>query len=187
MLIGSEAGAETQLAYMTTGAETSRPIGHHEFCQVLPAECAARSSVPVTVALDERLWGQLVHTNATVNAAIAPATDRELFGRDEVWSFPIGRGDCEDYVLLKRRMLIDAGWPASALLITVVRRSTGEGHAVLTVRTDRGDLILDNLSGQIALWSETEYTYLKRQSELDSGRWVAIDGGAGAPVLVVGR
>ena len=55
-----------------------------------------------------------------------------------------GYGDCEDYVLLKRKMLIDAGWPREALLITVVRDRKGEGHAVLTVKTDKGELVLDN-------------------------------------------
>ena len=36
------------------------------------------------------------------------------------------------------------GWPESKLLITVVRDENNEGHAVLTVRTDEGDFILDN-------------------------------------------
>lgn len=186
MLFGNNAAAQTQLAYMATGAATSQPIGHYEFCQALPAECAVRSPAPVTVALNEALWARLVQVNAAVNTSIAPTTDREMFGRDEVWSYPTTRGDCEDYVLLKRRMLIDAGWPPSALLITVVRKANGEGHAVLTVRTDRGDFVLDNLSGDIALWSAAPYTFLKRQSEFDSGRWVAIDGGMNAPIIMVG-
>src|SRR5690606_20992659 len=106
LFAGGGAQAQTQLAFMVTGAETSQPIGHYEFCLTMPAECAVRSSAPVTVALDERLWGQLVQVNAAVNTSVAPATDREMFGRDEVWSYPTARGDCEDYVLLKRRVLI---------------------------------------------------------------------------------
>ncbi len=47
-------------------------------------------------------------------------------------------------MLLKRRLLIRAGWPREALLITVVRDRKDEGHAVLTVKTDRGEFILDN-------------------------------------------
>jgi predicted transglutaminase-like cysteine proteinase len=96
-------------------------------------------------------------------------------------------GDCEDYVLLKRKLLAQAGWPLSALLITVVRKADGEGHAVLTVRTDRGDLILDNLAADIKVWNETPYLFVKRQSEQNTGRWVSIDDARGANVPIVGR
>ena len=72
-------------------------------------------------------------------------TDLEHWGVVEKWSYPEdGYGDCEDYVLLKRRMLMQSGWPREALLITVVRDRKGDGHAVLTVKTDKGEYILDN-------------------------------------------
>ncbi|MGV8840198.1 MAG: transglutaminase-like cysteine peptidase [Bauldia sp.] len=161
-------------AFMTVGAETSQPIGHHEFCEAHRSECVLRSPASGPVALTEALWAQLEQVNNLVNAAIAPASDQALFGRTEVWVYPATQGDCEDYVLLKRRILIENGWPVSALLITVVRKPDGEGHAVLTVRTDRGDLILDNLEGGIAVWSDTPYLYLKRQSDEYTGTWVAI-------------
>jgi predicted transglutaminase-like cysteine proteinase len=57
----------------------------------------------------------------------------------------------------------------------VVRQANGDGHAVLTVRTDRGDFILDNIQRRILLWTKTDYHYLKRQSELNAGRWVSIE------------
>jgi predicted transglutaminase-like cysteine proteinase len=80
------------------------------------------------------------------------------FGVIERWTYPdLGMGDCEDYVLLKRRKLMELGWPQSALLITVVRDENGEGHAILTVRTTRGDYILDN-----------------RQSGKDPRQWVSL-------------
>ncbi len=81
-----------------------------------------------------------------------------------------GKGDCEDYVLLKRRMLMQAGWPREALLITVVRDKKGDGHAVLTVKTDKGDFILDNQAENVLLWSETGYRFVKRQSQSDPER-----------------
>src|SRR5690606_9014923 len=146
---------------------------HHEFCVNDPRECR-RLSGPTEAVLDAARWSQLVAINDKVNRAIAPVSDLEVFGRPEVWSYPEQVGDCEDYALLKRRMLIQAGWPAGALLITVVRQANGDGHAVLTVRTDRGDLVLDNLQGEIRLWSETSYTFVKRQSERHSGQWVGI-------------
>ncbi len=98
-----------------------------------------------------------------------------LYGVPEFWTYPTTAGDCEDFVLLKRRDLIQKGWPPGALLITVVRQTNGDGHAVLTVATDRGDLVLDSLDPRIRLWSDTSYTYVKRQSEHDSGKWVAIE------------
>jgi len=170
-----EASAQTYGGpFMTVGAETSQPIGHHEFCETHRSECTLRSPASGPVVLTEALWAQLEAVNNLVNAAIAPASDQDLFGRAEVWVYPATEGDCEDYVLLKRRILIENGWPVSALLITVVRKPDGEGHAVLTVRTDRGDLILDNLEGAIAVWSDTPYLYLKRQSDENTGRWLAI-------------
>jgi predicted transglutaminase-like cysteine proteinase len=59
--------------------------------------------------------------------------------RDD-WAYPddMFRGDCNAYVLLKRKLLIAAGWPTSSVLITVVYTADGEGHAVLTVRTGAG-------------------------------------------------
>jgi predicted transglutaminase-like cysteine proteinase len=77
-------------------------------------------------------------------------------------------------VLLKRRMLIERGWPESTLLITVVRDENGEGHAVLTARTDAGDLVLDNKRQQIVRWVDTPYTYVKQQTEGNPLVWASL-------------
>lgn len=113
----------------------------------------------------------MVEANAHANYTIEPVTDIEFYGVEELWAYPASHGDCEDYVLLKRNILIQQGWPASSLLVTVVRQKSGDGHAVLTVRTDRGDYILDNLNDRIKTWNDTEYTYLKRISPKHSGWW----------------
>jgi predicted transglutaminase-like cysteine proteinase len=104
-----------------------------------------------------------------------PMTDQEIFGRDEVWAYPKDVGDCEDFALLKRKLLIEAGFSPADVLMTVVRKTDGEGHAVLTVRTSDGDYILDNLSPDVKLWSETSYRFLKRQASFNTGRWVTIE------------
>ena len=175
-LIASNAFAlDTTIAFMPMGRETSQPIGHYVFCQENPGECSVRSSQTDPVLLDDRSWDVLQQVNNAVNAAIRPATDQEIFGVDERWVYPTVWGDCEDFVLLKQRMLVENGWPVSSLLITVVLQPNGEGHAVLTVRTDRGDLVLDNLDPRIRVWNETEYLFVKRQSERNSGGWVSID------------
>jgi len=178
LVLGLVTGAVAQdhPAFMRVMGKTSQPVGHHELCSRMPIECneTTRNSDPVQLTV--KRWNQLIAINDNVNTAIEPVTDEELYGRQEYWTYPEdGRGDCEDFVMLKRRELIDSGWPAGALLITVVRQTNGEGHAVLTVRTDRGDLVLDNLEPRIKLWGETDYQFIKRQSDRNSGRWVAIE------------
>ena len=175
LFVDTTTAVDSTLAFMPTGRLTSQPIGHYEFCNELPSECSIRSATADPVLLDEAAWLALQMVNNDVNNTIMPATDREIFGVEERWVYPLLWGDCEDYVLLKRRMLAESGWPLSSLLITVVLQSNGEGHAVLTVRTDHGDLILDNLVSDIRVWNETNYLFVKRQSERDSGGWISID------------
>lgn len=168
------AAASAAPIYMSGGDRTTQPIGHYELCQQLPTECAQRSARAAPVELTRTLWKEVVSINNDVNEQIAPRTDQEMWGKEEVWSYPRGQGDCEDYVLEKRRRLMDLGVPAGNLLITVVRQRNGAGHAVLTMRTSLGDFVLDNLEGKVLDWTKTDYTYLKRQSERNSGVWVAV-------------
>ena len=163
----------THVAFVQTmSGNTSIPVGHAEFCKARPAECRANDRVIDAVPLTDGLWQQLQVVNASWNAAVTPVTDADLYQVAEFWTYPNGYGDCEDYALAKRRDLINAGWPASTLLMAVVKQKNGEGHAVLLVRTDRGDLVLDNQVGSIDLWSNTPYKFIKRQSQADAGKWV---------------
>ncbi|MEM8542131.1 MAG: transglutaminase-like cysteine peptidase, partial [Pseudomonadota bacterium] len=149
---------------MSTSGYTTQPIGHYEFCKEFPQECKRVGKNVAPHALTRASWKNIVDINNAVNIKIAPLTDMDIWGRIEVWSYPETVGDCEDYVLLKRHHLIKTGIHPSNLLVTVVKQRNGDGHAVLTVRTDRGDFILDNLEGAINEWRDTPYTYLKRQS-----------------------
>ena len=171
-LLGTTLAA--QAITMPTGGRTTQPIGHYEFCQRAPDECRVTGEAPPH-ALDRESWAAMVEVNNHYNTTVAPLTDMQIWGREELWSFPDEVGDCEDFVLAKRHRLKQMGFHPSNLLITVVRQPNGEGHAVLTVRTDRGDFILDNLVGEIADWRDTPYTYLKRQSTRHAGRWQDID------------
>ena len=170
---------------MMTGARTSQPIGHYEFCQTAPDECRATGARPAPLVLTSISWGALNRVNAQVNRTYRAMTDMDMWGKEEVWSYPVSSADCEDYVLEKRRRLIAAGIAAGNLLITVLRQQSGDGHAVLTVRTSRGDLILDNLDGKIRLWSDTNYIFLKRQSETNAGVWLSINSGRDPAVASV--
>jgi predicted transglutaminase-like cysteine proteinase len=175
LAIGNPAQAfdTTNVAFVqTVGGTTSIPVGHAEFCKSRPDECRANADPVAAVPLTEALWQQLLAVNAGINQHVVPVTDQELYQVAEFWTYPNGYGDCEDYALAKRRELIYAGWPASTLLMAVVKQANGEGHAVLMVRTDRGDLVLDNQVGSIDLWSQTPYKFIKRQSQANAGQWV---------------
>lgn len=172
--IAEAASPASTSPWMTTGERTSQPIGHYEFCERYPAECRVTARNSNVLKLTPEIWKEIVRVNASVNAKIAPMTDMEAWGREEYWEYPVTVGDCDDYMLLKRRELMALGLPANTLLFTVVRQPNGEGHAVLTVRTDRGDFILDNLDPRILAWNQTDYSYLKRQSTTNSGSWVSI-------------
>jgi predicted transglutaminase-like cysteine proteinase len=168
----SEASGVTS---MVTGGITSQPIGHHEFCKANPAECAIRVRDPGPLFIDDTVWTTIDRVNRAVNKAVTPMSDFDIYGKDEVWAYPVhGVGDCEDYVLEKRRLLADEGIALANLLITVLRKPDGEGHAVLTVRSDRGDFILDNLNDEMKPWYKTGYRFLKRQSSTHTGRWVSL-------------
>jgi predicted transglutaminase-like cysteine proteinase len=164
-------------ANMHIVGKANPPIGHYEFCQTYPGECSGSQVDTGPMALTEPLWKSILEVNYTVNSSITPLTDLEIYGVEERWAYPRSVGDCEDFALLKRKMLIDRGVSPADLLMTVVLQPNGEGHAVLTVRTDHGDFILDNMRNKVLLWSDTEYTYLKRQSSTQPARWVKLQDG----------
>ena len=160
--------------HMATGGITSQPIGHAYFCQQFPQECQVKSRRTSAPKLTKKRWSDLVSVNNSANQSVEPITDQDYYGVEEHWTYPKDFGDCEDYALLKRYMLLQRGWPESSLLITVVKQPNGDGHAVLTVRTDRADYILDNLETKVTRWNKTPYKYLKRQSTNHTGKWTSI-------------
>lgn len=168
--------APTNNLSMVTGAATSQPIGHYDFCQGHRNECGPNRNVSPAEMSDAK-WGMVRSVNSTVNSSITPMTDKEIYGKDEVWAYPTTAGDCEDFALLKRRILIQRGISPANLLLTVVRKPDGEGHAVLTLRTTSGDFVLDNLASNVKPWFDTPYSFIKRQSSANAGRWVTIENG----------
>jgi predicted transglutaminase-like cysteine proteinase len=183
--------AQSSFTPMTTAAlittDTLPPIGWVQFCGDEPKECNVPALGARAATLDDKRWKQLVRVNREVNDAIDPISDLEHWGTLEKWSFPTdGKGDCEDYVLEKRKRLVDAGWPRQSLLVTVVRDKKGDGHAVLTVKTDRGDFILDNQEAKVKAWTDTGYKFVKRQSEQHPNKWVSL-GGVDNAILTANR
>lgn len=165
---------EPRKQFATEYGKALPPIGFVRFCARSPVECEAPGGKPDRLAMSPERWNLLYQVNTYVNGKIAPVSDQDLYGEPEYWAYPTDAGDCEDYLLLKRRYLAGLGFPLDALLITVVLDEKNEGHAVLTVTTDQGDYILDNRRNEILRWSDLEYTFLKRQSSRDPRAWVAL-------------
>ena len=164
-----------QASYASVGDVARAPIGWIEMCVEYKGECDTKPSQPRDIVMTPKAWADMVKVNDWVNQTVKPLTDLDHWGVVERWNYPEdGYGDCEDYVLQKRKMLVDAGWPREALLITVVRDKRGDGHAVLTVKSDKGEFILDNQNEEIVLWTETGYRFVKRQSQYDVNVWVSL-------------
>ncbi len=166
------------------GDATSVPYGWVDFCNRYAGECDGPVLPAEDVALNARSYRDIDRINRAVNAGVAPVTDMEHWGVVDRWDYPLdGRGDCEDYALLKRKKLMQAGFPRQALLMTVVKDHAGEGHAILTVKTNRGDFVLDNMSDAVLPWDQTGYRFVKRQSQEDPNVWRSIGPGTSAPLF----
>ena len=141
------------------------PMSFKVFCAVNPAECQPGGAS--MIALDDGVLRLLGRVNARVNRAIRPRLDSPLL---QVWRVNPSVGDCKSYVVSKRHQLIENGLSPSALRIAYVKTRDGLGHAVLVVKTDQGDLTLDNLTGEIKLFREAGYRVVA-MSGADPRRW----------------
>jgi len=168
-------GQDYASPFMRVFGLTQPPYGFVSFCDRMPRACAQGPQEDQRFFATPARLAELDAINRAVNHEIEPVTDMELYGVTDYWTIPTTKGDCEDYVLLKRKLLMELGWPASALLITVVRDERGEGHAILTARTAQGDFILDNKTDEIKVWHRTRYDFVMRQSYLNPRVWMSLD------------
>ncbi len=175
-------GADSAAApFMRIYGQANPPYGFVQFCDSFPRECVSADSSDGRFDATPERFEELDAVNRYVNTVIEPVTDLDLYGVPEWWAIPklradgTGKGDCEDYAVLKRQILIKRGWPVNSLLMTVVRDEKGDGHAVLTARTAQGDFILDNKATDVRLWSKTPYKFIMRQSYLNAKVWMSLD------------
>lgn len=169
-------GAVTKAVYMPVGQQVLPPYGYVAFCLRDRHECEGGTDTPKNMPLTPDRWSQLNEVNDYVNRNIPQIEDIDNYGVQEWWAYPNERGgDCEDLALLKRKMLIERGWPQEDLLMTVVREWNGDGHAVLVVTTDKGEYVLDNKNWAIVSWADAPYTWIKRQSQKRPYIWVDLD------------
>ena len=165
----------TLSVFMKIHGPAQPPYGFVRFCQKNPNHCSATAHAQERFNATPEMLSELDEVNRTVNETVAPFTDQEIYGVTELWTLPLNKGDCEDYALLKRHILIERGWPPSALLMTVVRDEEGSGHAVLTARTRQGDFVLDNKIPDVRIWNATPYEFVMRQSFVNPKVWVSLD------------
>ena len=166
---------------------TAKPMmGWARFCQQHPTECLVDPTEPAIIELTAKDWQTLNRVNQQVNAAIKAKTDNDHWGIEDVWDLAEdGYGDCEDYQLVKRKRLVEAGLPRRALRMTVVIDEDGAGHAVMMVRTNRGDFILDNKRNAILPWHQTGYVYIKREGA-EGLAWASL-GGRTSPTMTANQ
>lgn len=169
-------GALPESSYAAIGPETSVPYGWIDFCGRRPEECNVQRLQAADVNLTDQAWAVLDRVNRKVNAAIEPVSNFDHWGTMlDHWDYPVdGKGDCKIYALYKRKLLLEEGFPRQALLMTIVRDIEGDGHAILTVKTDHGEFVLDNLTDEVRPWSATGYRFVKRQSQEDPNLWVSV-------------
>jgi predicted transglutaminase-like cysteine proteinase len=164
----AQASSTSQL-FMEVGEAALPPVAFSSFCLRKPQRCAGADKIE-KVRLSETLLGQLASINREVNHSIIPVRQPP----NAPWRDDAAFGDCKQFALAKRSRLLDAGLPSSALLFALARLSSGEGHLVLVVATDRGELVLDNLADDIAQWQALPYTWVERSSPTNPLFWQTI-------------
>jgi len=113
------------------------------------------------------LKGVIMATNIRLNSRIKPRVDRA-----DTWTLYPQYGDCEDYVVSKRDMLIQRGFGSSYLLIALCNNGV-ENHAVLIVKSKVGDYILDNLTNKLVPKSQSKYQWISIQSGTDPKEFIS--------------
>ena len=171
-------GAQAALAdaFLSSRMTVSAPAGASNLCTLYPWACQ-QSSAAIRIS-----GGQLdiaIRINRQLNRQVRSISDQSQYGRVEHWSLPTARGgDCEDFALIKKKRLIEAGLDPQMLLVSTVLDRNRNAHAVLVMRTAQGDFILDNLRDEVLHWRQTGYTFLRMQDPANPARWTAvIDGG----------
>lgn len=155
------------------------PAAHVRFCRGEAADCAVRGFAfrPRPLALTETRRRDLETVNEAVNRKIAARPDAPGSERD-VWTLAPRAGDCDDYAVTKRHLLLARGWPSRALVLAQVWTAWGELHLVLVARTADGDVVLDNLDGRLRPVAESGYRFVKIQSPRDPRAWLVAAQGA---------
>jgi predicted transglutaminase-like cysteine proteinase len=160
-----------QLSAIVEASPILAPFQHVRFCLRYPSDCKSDPSESERIDLNDQTSALLDRVNRDVNAAISPMVKGYGSDLNDRWTISPVMGDCNDYAVTKRHELLQNGLPAKALRLSLVKTASGIGHLVLVVVTTKGELVLDNLTGTIRSWQNTDYHWLKIQSAADARLW----------------
>lgn len=164
---------------LATGATRPGPAGWLNRCMARPEACRAAADAAVVPA-DPATLKLIDRAQRETQSRIVP--EREPPGRD-LWLVGPQRGDCEDFALTKQALLLAAGLPRNAVRLATVELPSGEAHAVLTVETTRGTLVLDNLEAEVVPMSRLRYRWLAIEEPSLGLRWKELQGKPGVAAL----
>ena len=165
---------ETSVAMpIAEASPTLSPFQHVRFCLRYPADCKSDPTQTTTVELTAETLETMQRVNRDVNASIMPVAKSNPVAEGG-WTISPVSGDCNDYAVTKRHELMQSGFPANAVRLAVVKTPSGIGHLVLVVSTNKGNLVLDNLTEMVMPWHLTKYQWLKIQSSSDARFWFEI-------------
>lgn len=169
----------TGAAFLPAQGASAAPAGAASICRSYDWACAGATN---TAAVGADALKVAAAVNRAANRTIRPVSDMDQYATSERWALPTARGgDCEDYALFKKKALIEAGVSPDHLLIAAVLDHKRNVHAVLVLRTDMGDFILDNLTDRVLPWDRTGYAFLRMQDPRQPSRWIGtyVQAGAG--------
>lgn len=144
------------------------PVGQTSFDVAFARVSRTRSNLgPTLAAIGTAKTDKpalVASVNRWVNRSISHAEDRDLYGRADYWAdaattLRLGKGDCEDFALLKMELLAAAGVAREDMMLTLARDLIRRrDHAVLLVKTDHGMMMLDNV-GDAPLDARSDHGY----------------------------
>lgn len=181
---------------MKDGEAIDIPVYWQSFVSRYPDQASLGEAglLPLDAVTHEELYRTNAFWNTRMDFRHEDIERFDCFSRDDMGRVPV-RGDCEDFALSKRREL-RAKFPQYAGCFRIAicepvggarRRLVGSGyrrnvdplHAVLTVDTTGGTLILDmrrpGADRSLPYNVATEPEYHWHQRELNGERWVAIE------------
>ncbi len=175
LLVSAFPARAAEDAFLASRMTVSAPASAADLCTISSWACG-RGDASAKISA-----GQLdlaVALNRKVNREVRQISDQTQYGRPDHWGLPTARGgDCEDFALLKKKLLVQAGVNPRRLLIATVLDRDRNAHAVLVLRTEEGDFVLDNLDDRILHWQSTGYTFLRMQNPDNPTRWTAVIAG----------
>ena len=165
-------------AYLVYQDETNGFKGQAGFCERLSSECAGRYTNTNVVVADDAFMERLREMNMTTNLMVRGINDADYYPEIDYWTIAVNAGDCEDYVLAKRATLRSWGVPENAMslaYVTIPEDMAPKGsvldHAVLVLRTNTGDWILDNVRNSVLLPYQTRYEFHSATSFENFTEW----------------